>query len=483
MKDPQSNQKTNARRFASNLAAILTSDILNKGATFLVYILVARKLGAYAFGQMSLALTLFYSFQVVAAFGMQTLITREVAKDGHNTGKYFVGSLLVGLIASFGAMVLLVVAVIALDYPLDTRNVILMTSLGLVPFAVATTCEAVIRGWEKMQLIAFVQVPVNVLKVLAAYLLLYLGSNIFQIVAVIVIAQFLIGLLLLIITVRQLGPWNSSFWDPPFAWSIATRSTTFVGYETVTAWWTSLSIVLLSKLTNETDAGRFNAAIQLMIPMGIFYQSVMVAAFPIMCRKFLTGPNSMAQVSGRLIEMLMIIAIPGTVGLCMVAEPALEFVYKGKDFVQAAWVVRILSVILILKALTFALGHILLAGSRERTTLRIVVVDLIVNLVLGWILILNFGLIGAAIAALLSRIVDAAQHLGPVKQIVAQLELGRLVWKPLIASLVMALYLYLLRSQPLPLLVASAVVVYFAVLMAFESWMVGGIRNLPARYL
>ena len=476
-------QQTNSRRFATNLVAVLTGDILNKGATFLVYILVARYLGAYEFGQMSLALTLFYSFQVIAAFGMQTLITREVAKDSHNAGKYFAGSLLVGLVASLLAMVLLVVAVVALDYPVDTRNIILITSLGLVPFAIASTCEAVIRGWEKMHLIAFVQVPVNVFKVLATCFLLWVGGNIFQIVAVVVISQFLIGLSLLGIAVRHLRPWNFNLWDLPFAWSIATRSTTFVGLDTVTAWWTSLNIVLLSKLTSETDVGLYNAAVQLMIPMGIFYQSVMVAAFPIMCRKFLTGPGGMARVSNRLIEMLMIIAIPGTVGLCMVAEPALEFVFKGKDFVQAAWVVRIISLILILKALTFAFGHILLAGSRELTTLRIVAVNLVVNLMLGWILILNFGLIGAAIAALLSRVVDTIQHLGPVKQIVAQLELGRLIWKPLLASLVMVGYLYLFRSQPLPLLVVSAVVVYFGVLMAFESWIVGGIKNLPARYL
>ncbi len=156
-----------SRRFVTNLISVLTGDVLNKGTTFLIYILVARQLGAYSFGQMSLALTLFYAFQVVAAFGMQTLITREVAKDETIAKKYFGGSLMVALAASSAAMILLVVAVIALDYPVDTRNVILITSLGLVPFAVSSICEAVIRGWEQMHLIAFVQVPINLFKILA----------------------------------------------------------------------------------------------------------------------------------------------------------------------------------------------------------------------------------------------------------------------------------------------------------------------------
>ncbi len=483
MSGNQPTAKSIARRFVTNLAAVLTGDLLNKGTTFLIYILVARHLGAYSFGQMSLALTLFYAFQVIAAFGMQTLITREIAKDEQVAGRYFVGGLLVGLVASLAAMVLLIVSVVALNYPLDTRNVILVTSLGLIPFAVASTCEAVIRGWEKMHLIALVQIPVNLLKVLATVYLIWFGGNVFQIVAVIVFAQFLIALSLLVITVRHLEPWNSSFLDLTFVWSIVTRSTTFVGIDTVTAWWTSLNIVLLSKMTSEIDVGLYNAANQLMVPMGIFYQSVMVAAFPIMCRKFSTGPDGLRRAANRLIELLMILAVPGTVGLFIVAEPALGFVFKGKDFIEAASVVRIIAVILILKALTFALGHVLLAGSRELTTLRIVVVNLFVNFLLGWILIANWGLMGAAIAALVTRIVDAFQHLGPVKQIVTQLEFGRLIWKPLLASLVMVGYLLLFQGQDFPQLIASAVVIYFAVLMAHETWLAGGFRNLPARYL
>lgn len=123
-------KRTITSRFVSNLVAILTSDILNKGTTFLIYILVARELGTYAFGQMSLALTLFYSFQVIATFGMQTLITREVAKDDKLAGKYFASSLILGLVTSLGSMLLLAGAVILLDYPIQTRDIILITSLA-----------------------------------------------------------------------------------------------------------------------------------------------------------------------------------------------------------------------------------------------------------------------------------------------------------------------------------------------------------------
>lgn len=482
MSENQQPRKSVLRRFTSNLAAILTSDVLNRGTTFLIYILVARELGTYAFGQMTLALTLFYSFQVVASFGMQTLITREVAKDENTSAKYFASSLLVALVASVGATILMFAAVILLDYPIDTRDAILISGLGLVPFAMSTICEAIIRGWEKMHWIAFVQVPVNVLKVLATCYLVWNGGDILQVLIVIVGARALIAICLLAITIANVGPWRSEFGDLSFAKSIVKRSTTFVGIDTVTAWWTSLNIVLLSKLTSESDVGLYNAAIQLMIPLGIFYQSVMVAAFPIMCRKFQAADNGLKRVSNRLIELLMIMAIPGTIGLAMIAEPALEFVFKEDKFVDAAIVVRILAFILILKALTFALGHILLAGSKETTTLRIVVVNLLFNLVIGLILIHYFGLVGAAVAGLFTRIVDFAQHYRPVREVVARLEIWSTIWKPVVAGGVMTIHLFLFSNQYLPILIASAIVVYFAVLLAIEALMAGGFRNLRAQY-
>jgi O-antigen/teichoic acid export membrane protein len=471
------------RRFASNLAAILTSDVLNRGTTFLAYILVARYLGTYAFGQMSLALILFYSFQVVATFGMQTLITREVAKNPDDSAKYFTSSLCLTLVASVAATLLLAGAVILLDYPAQTRDLILVTSLGLVPFAMGTICEAVIRGREKMHLIAFVQVPVNVLKVVAIAYLLWIGGTILQVIILIVICRFIIAAAMFLMTSLLLRPLSRSRFDFAFAQSIARRSTTFVGIDVVTAWWASLNVVLLSKFATETEVGLYNAAAQLMIPLGIFYQSVMVAAFPIMCRKFASASDGLNRVANRLIELLLLIAVPGTIGLIMVAEPALEFVYEKQAFSGAADVVRITAFILILKALTFALGHVLLAGSRETTTLRIVCIDLFVNLILGLVLISQFGLIGAAVAALLTRIVDFAQHLGPVRKIVTQIKIGRCVWKPFLAGAAMAAYLILVRDQHLIFCIVSAAIVYFCVFLAMELWVAGSVQELKARYL
>src|SRR5438552_18209923 len=81
---------TGLGRILGNAASILASDVVNRGTSFVLYALVARHLGAFAFGQLSLALTLFYTFQVLAAAGLRTLVVREVAKDKRKTNSYLV---------------------------------------------------------------------------------------------------------------------------------------------------------------------------------------------------------------------------------------------------------------------------------------------------------------------------------------------------------------------------------------------------------
>ncbi|TEU13176.1 MAG: hypothetical protein E3J25_06220, partial [Anaerolineales bacterium] len=58
------------RRIARNAASILASDIVSRATTFVLYALVARYLGAVEFGQMSLALSMFYTFGVFAGAGL-----------------------------------------------------------------------------------------------------------------------------------------------------------------------------------------------------------------------------------------------------------------------------------------------------------------------------------------------------------------------------------------------------------------------------
>src|SRR6201981_3128802 len=139
--NPRLTMSISLRNIGANALSILTSDVMNRATSFVVYAMVARRLGAFAFGQMSLALSLFYVFQIFAVSGVKTLLIREVATDCSETRKYFVNGCLIVVVMSLASLAGLFGFVRAVDYTGGTKLVVLLLSLGLFPYAISAICE------------------------------------------------------------------------------------------------------------------------------------------------------------------------------------------------------------------------------------------------------------------------------------------------------------------------------------------------------
>src|SRR5437879_3611748 len=97
----------NLRKTTGNALSILTSDVMSRMTSFVLYALVARRLGAQEFGQLTLAFTLFYTFQVFAIGGLKTLIVRQVAKDRAQTRLYFINGCTIAKLTSLASIIAL----------------------------------------------------------------------------------------------------------------------------------------------------------------------------------------------------------------------------------------------------------------------------------------------------------------------------------------------------------------------------------------
>gem|GEM_PF-335335 len=467
--------------FAGKVASLLTSGALNKFTTFAMYALVARYLGAFEFGQLALALTLFYTFQVLAIAGLKTLITREVAKNRDLTGSYLINGSAVVMAATLLAMLLLLLLVRSMNYAPETAKVILLLSSGLLPYALAAICEAVFQAWERMRYIAYANLCGNLAKLALIFLALSMGDGIRELVLLVVASQAAIAAIEWWFVLRGITRPRLRL-DLGFALSIARRARTFLGIDVVIAIWSSVPIILLSKLAGETEVGFFGAATQLMVPVNLVFQSIVLSIFPIMCRRFKADFQNLKRISENLLELLLLIALPMATGLFFLAGETLLLLYGDREFLQAVPALRIMVWLLVVNALTQALGQALLAGMRERITLRIVVLDTLAALGLGLLLIPRFGLLGAALAALLTGIINFFQHYFPVARLMDDIALGKFFWKPGVACLGMAGILLLVGEQGILLKTLYASATYAVILFMLEMWSAGNSRRLGTRF-
>jgi O-antigen/teichoic acid export membrane protein len=177
------------------------------------------------------------------------------------------------------------------------------------------------------------------------------------------------------------------------------------------------------------------------------------------------------------------LALPVAAGVFFLGPWGLSLLYKNPAFLQAVPALRILAWTLIFQVFTYVLGQVLLATHREKVTLRIVIVDVLITLLAGTLLIERFGLLGAAMSLFMTRLAAAIQHYVPVSRLLSGIPLGKVTWRPVVAAGCMAAYLVLaMRQGGFFVAAVSATLVYGAALLALTILASGGIRQFRNKY-
>ena len=470
------------RQVGGNALSILTSDVMNRATSFVIYAMVARHLGAQEFGQLSLAFSLFYMFQIFAVAGLKVLIVRQVARDRSQTRLYFVNSCAILTVSSLLSLTVLFTFLRLMHYSSSTTFVILLLSIGLFPAAISAVCEGIFQAWERMSYIAWVNVPVNISKMILAFLLLSRNHGLYGVLAILLTAFFIVAAVETWIVVRRFAMQPAAL-DLRFSLRTVRSAVTFLGIDGTLAIEASVISLLLSKLTSLAQVGLFSAACQVMVPLNLVYQSMAQSIFPLMCQRVEPGLQNLKRIAVQSIALLLMLAVPAVAGIFFLGQWVLSLFYKYPAFLQAAPVLRVIAWILLLQVFGNVLGQVLLATHREKVTLRIVVVCTLINLLAGWPLIKFFGLRGAAITLVLNKLVSAIQHYIPVSRLLSGIPLGKMIWRPLLASLCMVVYLAFPTNQTAMLRGLSAALIYCGVLLTITVWFSGGPRRFKEKFL
>src|SRR5260370_12902538 len=275
--------RLNLRQPTGTALSLLARDVMSRMTSFVLYALLARRVGAQEFGQLTLAFTLCYTFEVFAVGGLKTLIVRQVAKNRTQTRLYFINGCVIVALSSLASIVALWSFVHLMHSPAATNRVIVSLSLGLLPYTISAVSEGIFQAWEQMRYIAYVNVPVNIAKVAGAFLLLTANRGLYPVVLILLSSLAVVAAVEVWILLRR-------FSSPPasidFHFSLATvrSAATFLGIDGTLAVMSSLNVLLLSKLATETEVCLYNAATQLMLPLLLVYQSMAQRIFPVMCR-------------------------------------------------------------------------------------------------------------------------------------------------------------------------------------------------------
>ena len=458
-----------AQTIAKNTFFLFVMRAIGFVASFVLVLRIGRVLGSEGLGVYSLAVTFLQIFVLVPNFGLDTLAIRDIARDRKRAGPYVANILVAKLALSLPAFLLLVGSVLALRYPPEIQQAILLLAFALFFDPLAEAAAAVYQGFERMELMTLVS---GTSKLVVTGLNLYLletGSPVIHLLGVIVAGSiavvpahaFLLRRLLPDLKLRASVDRIKVLLREAYPLFL----TNIVGLL-----YFRTDVVMISKLRDESEVGIYSAAYSILRTLTMIPGVIVTAMYPVLSRAY--GPDAEGPDLRRLCDTAfkyqLVLGIPMTVGLAAISHETIDLLY-GSEFVVSGGVLGILIWSLVFFFTNTLLGYMLFTANRQKHFLGIKILNLVLNVGLNAALIPRYGAYGAAAATVATLAVSFLLHLRLVSRFLYPVNFARIAFRPLLAAA--AMYLALERIGGLPLgfriLIGAAVFALSVLLLGF----------------
>ena len=443
-----------------NIIRLVSGDFLAKTLNFLAFIYLARVLGVASYGILEFAISIVMYFLLLADGGLELWATRQAAqvKDIRQLVARIVPLRLLLAVGAF--VVLLMLLPVFPNYP--ALRMILML-FGLTLFTQTVNLKWVFMGQEKMTRVATGLVVAQIVFAVAIIGFVRSPAHVIWVPVLRVVGD-------LAMTVYFARLFTAEHGRLGLAFTLrGARSTMHPALTMGTSHGLALlnynfDTVLLGFLLGPMAVGWYNAAykpvtVALAMPVTYF-----LGLFPVLSRAYVESREVFRQIVVRSIRLMSIIAVPIGVGGTFLAEPIIDFLF-GPDYASAVPALQVLSWSAVLVILRGTYRQAFNAAGRQRLDLRCAGASTALNLVLNLLLIPRYGIIGAAVATLVSEIVWLTMSSCYFYRYIIPMSLLPLLLKPVVAAIAMGLCFWVTQSLFWVLQAFIGVLVYFGVLM------------------
>jgi O-antigen/teichoic acid export membrane protein len=382
----------------------LTLIISNGGGallSFILSVLIGRALGETGLGIYTTALAWVFPLWMIAEFGLETLITREVAANPADSAAYLRVAALARMLIGGGLMFLLILAapLLATEPQLVQGLRISAPLIVIGPFV--SVFSAIFRARQAMWPVALlnvgmlaVQVPLTALVFLndggvLAALVVNVATSSGQLIAAWGIYRARFMTRTRHIVSLQMGDVLRRAW--PFALAAI-----------LSAIQLRMSVVLLEQLAGTAVTGQYAAASRFVEAGRMLPSALFGALFPALSM-LNANPAAFQRLFRRAISGLAAYGVLFGVGGMLFAPLLIGLTY-GERFTPAVDILRLLAWALLPGILRSSRILYCYAQGRERYVNLVTAVALIVQLILSVVLIQTFGASGAAITLIVTEV-------------------------------------------------------------------------------
>ncbi|MDO9565589.1 MAG: flippase [Candidatus Desulfaltia sp.] len=444
------------RRVAKNTGVVIAGKIISGAIALVTVIFLARYLGASNFGTYSFIFAYLGFFVIITDLGISLILIREISRDRAKADSFIGNAIIIKIILSLFALSLACLIISFLHYPFNTKLLIYIASLSFL-LSFRSLYGLIFQVNLRMEYPLLVNIVMNLLRLVLFLFLIFLKAPLFWFIIVVLINIFPEFLLIRHLSRRFVRPkfeMNLGIWKYLFkeSWPLALTAGFIMIYHRIDQ-------LMLFQMKGAEAVGYYSAAVGLPEALVIFPSAFMTSVFPLMSQYFQTSRQSLVQVYTLSFKYMLMFIIPIAVGTTLLSKSLISLIY-GESFLPSA---PALSILIWAEVFVFyGLIHyeILISTNKQRVYLLFTSIGAVVNVILNLILIPRYGIVGASIATLISYVLSAGLIIGHLLPDTRRYNVAgcQAMLKPLVASILMGIYVYHIRSHLALAIIGGAII-------------------------
>ena len=387
------------KKFVTNVSWIMIGRIIQLLLAFITAMLVTRYLGPSEYGRLTYVFSYIQLFLPICALGMNDILPKTLLDNREESDKIMGTAIIMRLCVSAVCMVCSVVLVSLFNNNPQYYQIAMLQSLNLLFYSFDS-------------LIYFFQANLLSKKVGISLSITYTLTAIYKIVGILLHKDimwfaFAMSLDYIIQAVMLLFFYYSNHNKLVFSASWISRLLGKSAYYVfsgllVVIYGKVTDILLLGKMVDETSVGYYGAAITLCNAWPFVLMAIIDTANPIIIDLYESDKALFEKRLKQLYSAIFYLCLLVSFGIIIFGELAIRIVY-GNDFMPAVLPFKIYSFSTAFSYLGVARSAWMQCENKTRYETLIALFGAVVNIVMNYVLIKNYGIIGAAIAAVMTQ--------------------------------------------------------------------------------
>jgi O-antigen/teichoic acid export membrane protein len=375
---------------------------------FLVYLLsivtitlIPRYLGVENYGYLNFVLSFVGVFLIIGDLGINTLIFRDVSKNPSLKEKYFNNLFLPYLLFLLVVSVVMIVVSLFINKPLVVKQMIFFGLFFMIFTNVGSTIKMLLGSLQKFKYQAYNDVFSKLIYTVLALTVIYLNQGLLGIFLSQVVSLFIVFLYLFFIVKKYVKlnlKVNLSFFIQKIkcSWPFALSNL-------FTVIFFDFDKLFISFFINDFQLGLYSSGVTL-IGFLISIISLLGIVFFNLFSKYSFKEQS-KSILNKFLKITMIISLPIFLGGVLLSKEIIQLVF-GSQYILASSSFSILLLFFFLMSFSVVFTNFLMAHNKEKFVLKIRGISTGINILLNFLFIPLFGVIGAAITTVISEIIN-----------------------------------------------------------------------------